>query len=188
MAKPLADATKKKIVELLAKGLSGGEVSRKLGVSQATVSNVRNAKAGDVIAPAAPLATLATMSLADRVEAQLSTLDQVLLQPGLSPSVRSNVLRTYSSIIDKAAKLRQRDGRNERQFDGLADLLLHGTHADAARWSKDPLGWLADAVPRHLGDLHEIAGALERIPAEARKAHEGIRPILLRILTLLDAP
>lgn len=188
MAKPLPETTKRRILDLLAKGLSGVEVSKRLRVSQASVSAVRNATPGEVIAPAASPATLATMAPADRLEAQLATLDQVISQPGLSPSVRTNVLRTYSQLLERATKMRQRDGKGERQFDGLADLLLAGTHAEHARWSREPASWLADAVPRQMADLHELAGALERIPAAARREHEALRQVLHRILASLDAP
>jgi len=188
LAKPLPEAKKRQILDLLAKGLSGAEVAKRAKVSQATVSNVRNATVGEVIAPSATPQALAAMAPADRLEAQLATLDQVIGQPGLSPTVRTNILRTYSQLLERSAKMRQRDGKGERQFDGLADLLLAGTHAEAARWSKAPADWLADAVPRQMADLHELAGALERVPADTRKAHDGFRTVLLRILTLLDAP
>ena len=120
MAKPLADSTKKKILELLAKGLSGGEVSRKLGVSQATVSNVRNAPPAEVIAPAAALATLATMSLADRVEADDG---KFLAWAAYSPESQIR-LRAWS--FDEAERI---DGDF---FGGASECLdcLHGEHDD----------------------------------------------------------
>jgi len=189
MARRLSAADRKAIEQRAAKGETQRAIARKVGVSLASVNRVLNEAVGEtVVAPAASVAELAAMSAPDRLEAQLATLDQVLVQPGVTPALRARLLTTYSNLLDRAAKIRGRESKGERQFDGLADLLLSASHSDAARWSTNPTDWLADVVPRQLPELHEVAGALERVPAEARRAAaERMRPVLHRILALLDA-
>lgn len=189
MARPIPEAKRRKIHDLRAKGLSGAAIARKLGVSEGLVSKELTKKVLETpILPSATAAELGKMAPADRLDAQLATIDQVLLGPGVTPAIRARLLTTYSNLLDRAGKMRQRDGKGERQFDGLADLLLTATHADSAKWANDPADWLADAVPRQLPELHEVAGALDRVSPDARRPHaERLRPVLHRILALLDA-
>lgn len=189
MGRPISAKVARKIEALGEQGQPQREIAKRIGVSLATVNKVLNRRPEPTIAPAGAPSALAAMAPADRLEAQLASLDQVLATPGLTPPIRARILTTYSNLLERAAKIRGRDSKGERQFDGLASLLLSATHADAARWSKAPADWLADVVPRHLPELHEIAGALERVPADTRQATgQRLRPVLHRILSLLDAP
>lgn len=191
MARSAVSAAKrKKVLELAAKGESQRTIAAKLEIGLATVNRVLNERpTTEAVLPAEQLAAYAKMAPADRLEAQLAALEQVLAQRTLLPGVRSRVLTTYTNVIDRAARIRSKSGAGERQFDGLADLLLSAQHADSTRWSTDPGDWLEDAVPRVLPTLHEIAGALERVPVERRKATaDRVRPVLHRILAVLDAP
>lgn len=191
MAQKLPEATKRKIVALAAKGETQRSIAKKFGVSVSSVNRAigeANTPSAAPIVPTATAAELGKMAPADRLDAQLATIDQVLLGPGVTPAIRARLLTTYSNLLDRAGKMRQRDGKGERQFDGLADLLLTATHADSAKWANDPADWLADAVPRQLPELHEVAGALDRVSPDARRPHaERLRSVLHRILALLDA-
>jgi hypothetical protein len=193
MPRPIADKKRRKILALSEQGVPQREIAAKVGVALGTVSKVINgptegAQPALSASRAEALAAVAAMAPADRLEAQLAGLDRVLATPGITPAILSRTLTTYSTLLDRAQKIRGREGKGERQFDGLADLLLSAAHADSARWSTDPADWLADVVPRQLPELHEVAGALERVSADARKATaERMRPVLHRILAILDA-
>jgi hypothetical protein len=188
----------KVIEQLVAEGASQPEIARKVthrfklspALTPSAVSRhlSKKTKASAFVPPTQSVSELAAMTPADRLEVQLSSIDGMLAQPSMTPAVRARFLTLYSHLLERATKLRAGGGKGERQFDGLADLLLSATHADSTRWSTDPADWLADVVPRQLPELHEVAGALERVPAEARKATaERMRPVLHRILALLDA-
>lgn len=189
MAVRLAAAKKRRIQELAGRGLSQRDVAKQAKTSLATVNRVLNERVAEaIVSPSATVAELRGMAPAERLEVQLSTLDEVLTQRDITPAIRSRLLQTYANLLERASKIRGREGKGERQFDGLSDLILSAEHESNARWSTDPANWLADAIPQTLPELHEIAGALDRVPVEVRKVTaERLRSVLHRILALLDA-